>query len=194
MTGYIYLIRNKVNGKTYIGQTIGNVRQRWAAHSNPKNANVIGKAINKYGKRNFELHVIETIKDENMESLLYKLNILEKSYIQAWDSLVPNGYNVLIGGKNSTRPESMRLKISKALKGQPTRKSNLGKKFTEEHKQKMSISSKWSRPVICLENQQIYLSITHASKELKIPRTSLSQSLRRTGIYQGTFTVKYVGK
>lgn len=192
MIGYIYLIRNKINGKFYIGQTIGNVRQRWAAHSNPNNSNLIGKAIAKYGKRNFDLSIVETIYDQNKDSLLDKLNMLEKSYIQSWNCLAPNGYNILIGGKNAAKPEYVKLKISNTLKGQPSRKSNLGKKFSEEHKRKMSESSKWSRPVICLENQQIYQSITHAAKELKIPRTSLSQSLRKTGIYEGSVTVKYV--
>lgn len=191
MTGYIYLIRNKVNGKLYVGQTIGNVRQRWAAHSNPKNSNLIGKAIAKHGKRNFELTVIETIHDQNKDSLLDKLNMLEKSYIQSWNCLAPTGYNILIGGKNAAKPESVKAKISKTLKGQPSRKSHLGKKFSEEHKQRMSQSSKWSRPVICIENQQVYFSITQAAKELNIPRTSLSQSLRKTGIYEGSVTVKY---
>lgn len=191
MTGYIYLIRNKINNKLYIGQTIGNVRQRWANHCNPKNRNVVSKAITKYGKINFQISVIEKIFEENRDSLFDKLNMLEKSYIQSWNCLVPSGYNVEIGGKNAPMPESTKLKISKALKGQPTRKSNLGKKFSEEHKEKMSKSSKWSRPVMCLENQTVYLSITHAAKELNIPRTSLSQSLRKTGIYEGSVTVKY---
>lgn len=191
MTGYIYLIRNKTNGKLYIGQTIGNVRQRWAMHSNPKNKNLIARAIQKYGKRSFDFSIVETISDQNKDSLLDKLNMLEKSYIQSWNCLVPNGYNILIGGKNAAKSESVKLKISKSLKGNPALRSNLGKKFSEEHKERMSKSSRWSRPVICLENQKTYLSITHAAKELNIPRTSLSQSLRKTGIYKGSVTVKY---
>lgn len=191
MVGYIYLIRNKINDKLYVGQTIGSIRQRWAVHSNPKNKNIISKAVQKYGKHNFEISAVETISADNKEMLFDKLNMLEKSYIQAWNCIAPFGYNILLGGKNSSRPASVCAKISKSLKGRDSQKTQLGKKFSQEHKDRMSRSSKWSKPVICIENQQIYSSVTNAAKSLNIPRTSLSQSLRKTGIYEGSVTVKY---
>lgn len=195
MTGFIYLIKNKENGKIYVGQTIGRVRQRWSCHCNPNNRSnsLITKAIIKYGKDRFEILVLETIQDENKNNLIDKLNMLEKSYIVALKSLAPYGYNIFHGGKNSKRSDSTKKKISDALKGRQSRKTWLGKSFSEEHKKNISKSSKWSKQLICIENQQIYGSITEASLKLRIPRSSLSQSLRNKGIYEGSFTLKYLG-
>ena len=44
----IYKIENKVNGKIYIGQTIGTLEHRLSQHkSNSKKKSVIGNAIQK---------------------------------------------------------------------------------------------------------------------------------------------------
>lgn len=196
MIGYIYLIENIINRKIYIGQTIGKVKQRWAVHcSSSNNSNsAVTKAILKYGKHNFKISIVEIIEDGNRENLFDKLNMLEKSYIQAWNSLIPNGYNILLGGKNAAKPESVRRKISSSLKGHPSRKIWLGKKFSKEHRENISKSQVLSKSLICLENNEIYHSIAEASRKLNIPRTSLSKSLRKKGIYEGVFTLKYSGK
>jgi len=136
---------------------------------------------------------IETIEDDNKDCLIGKLNLLEKSYIQSLRALVPRGYNILLGGNNAKKPDSIKLKISMALKGNPKMKSQLGKKFSKEHKEKLSKASKWSKSLICLENNAIYSSITEASKKTNVPRTSLSKSLRKYGIYEGRVTLKYLG-
>jgi len=195
MIGYIYLIRNRINGKLYVGQTIGELCRRWAVHccQTNKSNSAITKAIAKYGKSNFEMIPIETIEDDNKDCLIGKLNLLEKSYIQSLRALVPRGYNILLGGNNAKKPDSIKLKISMALKGNPKMKSQLGKKFSKEHKEKLSKASKWSKSLICLENNAIYSSITEASKKTNVPRTSLSKSLRKYGIYEGRVTLKYLG-
>ena len=49
----IYIIRNNINGKVYIGQSQNAIR-RFKEHCKPSNSNsIIGKAIQKYGKENF---------------------------------------------------------------------------------------------------------------------------------------------
>ena len=59
MTGYIYKVTNKVNGKVYIGQTIQSVKARWQRHCNTKNKSKgemqmqIKRAILKYGKEKY---------------------------------------------------------------------------------------------------------------------------------------------
>ena len=107
--------------------------------------------------------------------------------------MVPNGYNILVGGKNAPKPDSVKNNISKSLKGNPRLKTNLGRKFTDERKAKMSASSRWSKSVVCIETGIAFKSITLAAKALGIPRTSISVALRKRGIYQGNLTLKYAG-
>lgn len=57
-TGYIYKITNTVNGKSYIGQTLQTIQQRWYAHKyaakkKKQGCNKLINAINKYGEESF---------------------------------------------------------------------------------------------------------------------------------------------
>ena len=67
--GSIYKITNKLNGKSYIGQTMQLVVKRWRAHISRKSTSAIHAAIKAYGKENFSFEVIEiapTIEELNM--------------------------------------------------------------------------------------------------------------------------------
>lgn len=86
MTTGIYKIENLLNGKIYIGQSI-HIERRWQQHCQLSADSLIANAIKKYGKENFSFQIIE----ECDESLL---NSREMFYIQQYDSLVPNGYNI----------------------------------------------------------------------------------------------------
>lgn len=96
MVIYIYLIKSKLNNKCYIGQTI-DYKKRTKEHIYGRNSNknsIIDRAIKKHGKDMFEFSVIDyaTNQDDADE--------LERKYIQEYNSLKPNGYNILIGGRN----------------------------------------------------------------------------------------------
>lgn len=104
--GVIYCFTNKINGKKYIGQTI-NPYQRHCQHisdvtnKNSKNYDaVLARAMRKYGVENFSYE--ELAKDiQSIE----ELNRLEEMYIKQYHSLTTeNGYNVLAGGRNASRP------------------------------------------------------------------------------------------
>lgn len=86
MTCGIYKIENLINHKVYIGQSI-HIEKRWLEHCIPSTKSLVGKAINKYGKENFSFQILE----ECEKSLL---NERESYYIQYYQSLVPNGYNI----------------------------------------------------------------------------------------------------
>ena len=108
----IYKIQNKVNGKIYIGQTVGTLQHRISQHkSNSKKTSLINMAIRKYGWDNFDADIIDNA--ENIE----ELNQKEIYWIKYYKSISPNGYNLEIGGKNATNSEETRKKISQALKG-----------------------------------------------------------------------------
>lgn len=94
---YIYKIINKINNKIYVGYTSRSVERRfyehcWAAE-NTNCSSILHLAINKYGKNSFQIEVIKKF-DEKEEDWIE----LEKYYIKYFNSLSPNGYNVLEGG------------------------------------------------------------------------------------------------
>lgn len=100
MTGSIYLIRNVINGKCYVGQTIQRPEDRFKQHLKLLKTNenqLISKAIRKYGRKSFELIILETSIPEE------KLNEREIYYIQKLGTLHPNGYNLSEGGQKAKR-------------------------------------------------------------------------------------------
>ena len=89
----IYKIKNLINNKIYIGQSVF-IEQRWAAHRyagrNAKDNYPIHKAMNEYGIENFSFEIIE-------ECDITELNDKEVYWIQFYDSY-KNGYNATPGG------------------------------------------------------------------------------------------------
>lgn len=104
--GYIYKIINDVNDKVYIGQTIVTIEHRYKCHlCDAKNNNdnmLIHKAINKYGYNNFHVCLIEKIACSTKQELIDEVNKKEKYYIDYYNSIRPNGYNISIGGDNTS--------------------------------------------------------------------------------------------
>lgn len=89
MIGYIYKITNNINGKIYIGKRKKSKfdESYWGSGKHIKNS------INKYGKENFTREVIEWCPTEE------ELNNREKFWIEYFDSLNPEiGYNLVSGG------------------------------------------------------------------------------------------------
>lgn len=106
--GYIYKITNKINGKIYIGQTRTTLKARMNKHfSKARQANVTGidAAIKKYGKENFDVEVLCSCKEE-------ELNDLEIFYINKYDSY-NSGYNLTLGGQGTS---VLNLDVNEVLK------------------------------------------------------------------------------
>ena len=90
----IYVIKNKINNKVYVGQAI-NSQKRFIEHCKPssaKNNSIIDIAIQKYGPDNFWFEILE--------SQIENYNEKEQYWIKELNSISPNGYNILIGGEN----------------------------------------------------------------------------------------------
>ena len=89
----IYIIKNDINNKVYIGQAI-NVKRRFQAHCKPGSgkidADLVGRAINKYGKSHFWYEILE----HDIENY----NEREKFWIKYYKSIRPKGYNISCGG------------------------------------------------------------------------------------------------
>lgn len=90
----IYKITNKLNGKFYIGQS-NNIERRFSEHCQNKLKNRIplDTAIQKYGKENFKLEVIQ-------ECNISDLNKWESYWIEQLDA-INKGYNCNPGGDNA---------------------------------------------------------------------------------------------
>ena len=92
----IYIIKNKINNKVYVGQAI-NPHRRFIQHLCNGNKLLdnypIHLAINKYGKENFYYEILE----ENIENYDEK----ERYWVTKYNSICPNGYNILKGGDSN---------------------------------------------------------------------------------------------
>ena len=91
----IYLITNLINGKQYVGQSIG-IAHRWVQHKNSKEDYPISKAIRKYGKDNFKFEIIENCLPKDLDKK-------EKYYIKKYNTVIPNGYNITYGGNQGLK-------------------------------------------------------------------------------------------
>lgn len=95
MKGIIYKITNKVNGKSYIGQTRYTLEFRWRQHIHKKDNTYFHNAIKKYGFENFTLEILE-------ECPVSNLNEREIFYIAKYNTF-KDGYNLTIGGDGNRR-------------------------------------------------------------------------------------------
>lgn len=92
----IYKITNKENNKCYIGQS-NNPMARYKQHvfraknGEDKGRSAIHDALREVGEDSFIFEVIGWFEDYNEK---------EKHYIHYYNSLVPNGYNILEGGQD----------------------------------------------------------------------------------------------
>ena len=84
--GFIYRYISPSN-KSYIGQTINSLQQRAKNGHNYKNSTYFYNAIQKYGFENFSWEILGE----------FPIEILSKKeiyYIQLYNTMVPNGYNL----------------------------------------------------------------------------------------------------
>jgi group I intron endonuclease len=168
MNGFIYIIKNTVNSKVYIGQTRTSVDQRWKEHLRHAQYGdqVINRAMKKYGVDKFYIETLE-ICDVSI------LDEREIYYIDLYDSTDKSkGYNVSIGG-NTPRFKRKALSISDLID------LYVNKEFTLEE-----IASKFevSRYIISTElrNAGITIRDRHdsASRYNKIPKETLETALK----------------
>jgi len=114
-TGIIYLHKNNINKKCYIGSTIQDPVRRWRkvdkTYHSYKSCTVFFKALKKYGWDNFTTTVLE--KEVSFDDISKR----EEFYINYYDSIAPRGYNTvnIIDGRVVFTNET-RKKISESRK------------------------------------------------------------------------------
>jgi len=139
MSGCVYLIRNTLNGKTYIGQTrFQSPLRRWSVHINSANngsTNAIHAAIRKYGVHAFIVELLCCVPYE-------ALNNIESYYAEqycsyTWDT--PGGYNMVWCGGSKIARSGIKMNETTRL---ALRASRVGVKHTDEAKAKISTALK----------------------------------------------------
>ena len=144
--GCIYLIRNTVNGKCYIGQSVDDTAKgRIRRHLSGGNSPYFKNAVKKYGRDAFETEIL-------YDNILPEfLSMFEIEAIKEYDCIAPNGYNLTSGGERGyTRSEVVLKKMSESQKGKKASKearinmskAQKGRKHTEETKKRMSLAQK----------------------------------------------------
>lgn len=113
----IYLRRNAINGKCYVGQT-SDFKYReyqWHCLKMLYANNHINEDRVKYGLDNWSVEILGEI--DNQEEAWE----LEQRFIKEYNTIYPNGYNITKGGSGPNgckRSEETRRKIAEAKKGE----------------------------------------------------------------------------
>jgi len=141
--GVIYKATNKINGKSYIGQTIETLNERKAKHIScaclKKDNIYFHNTIKKHGKENF---IWEVLTECNS---LKELNKTEIEMIEKYNTF-ESGYNLTKGGEGRVgckHTEESKKKMSEATKGENN--GMYGKRHSKKTKEKMSESRKGER-------------------------------------------------
>src|SRR5690348_108897 len=202
----VYQLFNRLNGKSYIGQTVQPLHIRWRKH---KDAALHGKlprickAIRKYGPESFDSQILAVTQTKE------ELNNLERLWIILLQTTNESfGYNITAGGNTTYIGPIGRAKIARALQGRPlsiehrqhigdasrrrwadptykTRvsslisKSLIGRTMSEETKHKQSVTKRGS-VLSETHKQHIRESIKHKWAELGYKeRLSLAHRIRK---------------
>lgn len=204
----VYKITNKINGKSYVGQTRNSIEKRWASHCYRGSLCLALKnAIDKYGRDNFTLEVIYKA------CSLEELNKKEKYYIELHGSMAPNGYNLKTGGNSPIYSEESVQKMSESHKGQlgywlgkkhseetkqklveshlGEKNCNFGKPKSDSTKKKISDAQGNKKAIVCNETGGIFQSLRLAAKELNIQENNIRAVLKGRRKSAGGFTFKY---
>jgi group I intron endonuclease len=126
---HVYMAKNTINNKIYIGKTVVGLKKRISRHfydASKGSNHIFHRAIIKYGRESFVFNVISLCRDD--KEALEK----EKELIVFYNSKIPVGYNMTDGGEGFSglgRTKEHRRKISEAL---------TGRVMAEETKKKLS--------------------------------------------------------
>lgn len=165
----IYGLKNKINGKWYVGQSV-DVIDRWnhaykrvKCHTQPK----IYNALKKYGYDNFEKIILE-----ECDNVDWILDYREMYWIRSLNS-VENGYNATYGGTtNTTRGTTLSPKtkntLSKKSRAQWIRQRGDPRRM-KQITQKLSVAQKlaWKSPSIKINHVNAMTDVWKTEKHRK---------------------------
>lgn len=129
MSGCVYSITNRINGKTYVGKTTQQPMARWKQHqdaaaSSTKGSPHLYAAIRKYGISYFSFEVLCYVSETEIDAAeCFLINVLGARAF---------GYNLREGGDGGKHSEYTIQKMSRQRKGRPSHRR--GKRLSEAHR------------------------------------------------------------
>jgi hypothetical protein len=148
--GIIYKLTSP-SGKIYIGQTIKTVEKRFKEHLEDTNrvyknhCKVLNKALRKYGGFHFKIEELENCSDNDLDKK-------EIEYIIKYDSQIPRGMNIKLGGSSGKHHEESKKKISLSLQGRTVSK---------ETREKLSNTTNHYLPMYLIKCDPGYRVVNH---------------------------------
>lgn len=196
--GWIYIIRNKINNKLYVGRT-NNYQRRYNEHFGKRDTcTILRKAFEKYGKENFEMFPILSFKASNSQVLDETLNLLEKYYIQKYETY-KKGYNATLGGDGNCGwvvLEETRRKRSKSLTGRKISDKERARLLSYVKNRKWTKEQKeHHRQIILNRDKEIYKKVAEKLRGRKIgykPRLERRKPVLQYSL-EGDFIKEYNG-
>lgn len=167
----VYIYRNKINGKIYIGQSSN--PQKRCSESNYKGSTYFYHAIQKYGFENFEQLIVKRHLDKDIA------DYWEKLLIEFFNSTNNDyGYNLAEGG-------SCGCILSKEKNGFYNRRHSLEsiKKMKEK---KIGGNNPLAKPVICINTGEIFPSAREATNWCGASRQHINRVCRGERKHTGT--------
>lgn len=116
--GFIYSITSPSN-KVYIGQTKRSVEERIIEHFKCHGGcTILENAIKKHGKDNMKYEILLEVDNNHLDEY-------EIKFIDMYDTLEPNGYNIRSGGASGSHSVESRMRMRDAKIGE--KNHNFGK-------------------------------------------------------------------
>jgi group I intron endonuclease len=169
----VYRVTNKINRKQYIGYTTKTLEERKKLHlskaNSPSNKHyfyLFKQAIRKYGIDNFDWEVLENC--SSIEQCCNK----EIYYINKYNTISPNGYNLTEGGNGGIQSKETKLKISKSLKTYWDNNKNLNSLVKATKKER----SEWAKKSWEIKKQKGYIKPSYTHKEDSKIKMSLTKN------------------
>ena len=209
----IYKITNRINGKSYIGQS-NNIERRFREHKyiSSETNDSLKKAYIKYGRENFEFIILEecSIEELNEREIYYiqlvkpeynrtkggdgcsghvvsekTKEILRKKAKEQWNKLTEEQKQHII--KNNLKKPKIGHKVSKATR-EKLRQCNLGKKQSKEtiEKRKQTMIKK-------RENGYVRNNDNHKKKVICLETNIIYNSVKEAGLDIGVHPSSITG-
>lgn len=194
----VYIIRNSVNNKVYIGQTTKTKEERFKEHIQTSKLyfnHPFYNSIRKYGSDVF------TINSLKICDTIDELNYWEEFYIKEYNSLSPNGYNLLPGGNNKRQHSSSIKKIQERMKYIATTDKFKERsikslvqysksEFGREHYRKLAIDE-WNNTEYREKQQEVRKYVY--TEEWKSKITSTTRNVMQTKTVRENYLKGYLG-